>query len=315
MSPPGRPKGECRSAQHEGAPLTTPGRPTDEDRSAQHEGGTPASAATPALPPVVFSHGNGFPAGTYRVMLDSVRERGFEVSAVEKFGHDPDYPVTDNWPHLVRQLADFARQAVRSAGQPAFLVGHSLGGFLSLMCAARHPELARGVLLMDSPLIGGWRAGTLGLVKRTPLMKSLSPGTVSRRRRHVWQDREAVFEHFRGKKAFARWDVQVLRDYIDHGTFMAQDARVLAFDRDVETAIYDTLPHNLGALLRREPLKCPAAFIGGRQSREMKQVGLALTRQVTRGRLMMLDGSHLFPMEKPLASAAAIEAALRNMLA
>jgi hypothetical protein len=27
---------------------------------------------------------------------------------------------------------------------------------------------------------------------------------------------------------------------------------------------------------------------------------------------MMLDGSHLFPMEKPIATAAAIEAALRN---
>ncbi|MEP7300064.1 MAG: ABC-type transport auxiliary lipoprotein family protein [Caldimonas sp.] len=38
MSPPGRPKGEYRSAQHEGAPLSPPGRPKDEYRSAQHEG-------------------------------------------------------------------------------------------------------------------------------------------------------------------------------------------------------------------------------------------------------------------------------------
>jgi hypothetical protein len=28
----------------------------------------------------------------------------------------------------------------------------------------------------------------------------------------------------------------------------------------------------------------------------------------------MLDGSHLFPMEKPIATAAAVEAALRNLL-
>jgi hypothetical protein len=28
---------------------------------------------------------------------------------------------------------------------------------------------------------------------------------------------------------------------------------------------------------------------------------------------MMLDGSHLFPMEKPIATAAAIEATLRNI--
>ena len=39
MSPPGRPKGEYRSAQHEGGPMSPPGRPKGECRSAQHEGG------------------------------------------------------------------------------------------------------------------------------------------------------------------------------------------------------------------------------------------------------------------------------------
>jgi pimeloyl-ACP methyl ester carboxylesterase len=87
---------------------------------------------------------------------------------------------------------------------------------------------------------------------------------------------------------------------------------VLGFDRGVETAIYNTLPDNLDRLLRRHPLKMPVAFIGGRGSQEMKQVGMAMTEQVTRGRVMMLDGSHLFPMEKPVATAAAIEAALRG---
>ena len=42
---------------------------------------------------------------------------------------------------------------------------------------------------------------------------------------------------------------------------------------------------------------------------------MAMTQQVTHGRMMMLDGSHLFPMEKPMATAAAVEAALRNLMA
>jgi hypothetical protein len=45
----------------------------------------------------------------------------------------------------------------------------------------------------------------------------------------------------------------------------------------------------------------------------MRQVGKELTHQVVKGRVMMLDGSHLIPMEKPLATAAAIEASLRNL--
>lgn len=266
---------------------------------------------------LVFSHGNSFPASTYRVMLDSLRARGFDVSAIEKYGHDPAYPVTDNWPHLVRQLADFARAQVRAGERAPLLVGHSLGGILSLMCAALHPELASGVVLLDSPVVAGWRARGLGLAKRTPgLMERISPSQVARRRRNGWQGREAVFEHFRAKKVFAAWDPQVLHDYVDHGTFDADGTWQLAFDPAIESRIYDTLPHNIATVLRQHPLQCPVAFVGGLQSRELRQVGgIEGTRRIARGRVMMIDGTHLFPMEKPLATAAAVEACLRAMAA
>ena len=277
---------------------------------------------TSSKPLIIFSHGNSFPASTYGVLFQGLRSRGFQVKAIEKFGHDPRYPVTSNWPNLVQQLADFTSEQVEKTGQAAFLVGHSLGGFLSLMCAARNPVLGgqpvRGVLLIDSPILGGWRAAALSVAKRAQLVGSISPGAISRKRRHQWLDQAEALAHFRSKKAFARWDEQVLRDYIENGTHDAQgdgnNQRLLSFDRDVETAIYNTLPDNLEGLLKRHPLKCPVAFIGGRQSVEMKQVGMAMTEKVTRGRIMMLDGSHLFPMEKPVATAAAIEAALRNLM-
>lgn len=274
---------------------------------------------------IIFSHANSFPASTYGVLFKSLRARGYAVRAPEKFGHDPAYPVTSNWPHLVQQLADFAAPEIERHGQPAWLVGHSLGGFLSLMCAARHPALGghgvKGVLLLDSPVLGGWRARAVELAKRTQLVGSISPGKISRKRRNAWPDAQAAFDHFAHKKAFARWEPQVLRDYIAHGTHDETTAqgtrRVLGFERDVETAIYNTLPHNLDRLLRRHPLPCPVAFIGGTESLEMKQVGMAMThRLVGRDhpeRLLMVEGSHLFPMEKPQETAAAIDAALRSL--
>ncbi len=268
----------------------------------------PAPMAT-----IVFSHANSFPLGTYRVLFEHLRARGFTVSGVERFGHDPRYPVSSNWPHLVQQLADFAAGQQQTSGEPVFLVGHSLGGFLSVMAAARHPELARGVLLIDSPLVGGWRASAVGVAKGAQILGALSPGRISRARRNAWASNEEALEHFRRKKIFARWDPEVLRDYVAHGLIDQEGKRVLAFQREVETQIYNTLPHNLDALLRRHPLRCPAAFIGGRASAEMRQVGMALTERITRGRTMMLDGSHLFPMEQPRATAAAIEATLLNL--
>mgnify|MGYP003385707328 CR=1 FL=1 len=266
-----------------------------------------------SLPQIIFSHANSFPASTYRVLFDDLRQRGFTVKAPEKFAHDSRYPVTDNWRHLVQQLADFAQAEVDGAGEPAFLVGHSLGGFLSLMAAARHPQLAAGVVLIDSPVLGGWRANALGMAKTTQLIGAISPGSVSRQRRNSWPDADAAFEHFRHKKMFSRWDPRVLRDYVEHGTHEQDGKRVLSFDRAIETAIYNTLPHNLDRLLRRNPLKCPVAFIGGSHSVELKQIGMAMTEKVTQGRIMMLDGSHLFPMERPSATAAAIEASLLSL--
>jgi pimeloyl-ACP methyl ester carboxylesterase len=133
---------------------------------------------------MIFSHANSFAASTYSVLFKSLRARGFKVNAIEKFGHDNKYPVTNNWPHLVQQLIDFTQVQVDKSAQPVFLVGHSLGGLLSLMAAARAPQLVRGVLLVDSPVLGGWRATTLGVIKSAQLVGSFSPGTVSRKRRN-----------------------------------------------------------------------------------------------------------------------------------
>ena len=105
----------------------------------------------------------------------------------------------------------------------------------------------------------------------------------------------------------------MLADYIEHGTHAREGQQVLSFDREIETAIYNTIPDKIERMLKRHPLKCPVAFIGGTHSREMRLGGMSNLPQITKGRLMMLDGSHLFPMEKPLATAAAVEAALRNL--
>jgi pimeloyl-ACP methyl ester carboxylesterase len=169
------------------------------------------------------------------------------------------------------------------------------------------------VLLIDSPLLGGWRATTLGVIKHAQLVGSFSPGAVSRKRRHRWPSAEEALAHFQHKKAFAQWDPQVLADYVNLTMHELDGEWALGFDRDVETAIYNTLPDNLDRLVRRHPLQCPVAFIGGTQSAEMKQVSMGMTEKLVQGRIMMLEGSHLFPMEKPLATAAAIEASLRGL--
>jgi pimeloyl-ACP methyl ester carboxylesterase len=252
---------------------------------------------------LVFSHANGFPAGTYRLLFEAWRQAGWRVEAIEKIGHDPRYPVTSNWPRLRDQLIDFITE--RQAG-PAWLVGHSLGGLLSLLAASRRPELARGVVLLDSPVITGWQAHTLRALKLSGLAARLGPGKVSRSRRHEWPSAQAAHQHFAAKTIFSRWDARVLHDYIQAGTHPGPAGAHLAFERDIETRIYNTLPHHLGGVLRRHPPQCPVHFIGGTASVEMRQAGLEGTRRITHGRMQWLEGSHLFPFEQPDQTAAAV---------
>ena len=271
-------------------------------------------------PTLVFSHANGFPAGTYRQLFDIWRDAGWRVLAVEQFGHDPAFPVTSNWPRLRDQLIHHIDS---HAPQGAFLVGHSLGGLLSLLAASKRPDLAQGLVMLDSPVFTGWRSHTVQMLKRSQLIQRLGPGKVSATRRHSWPSRQAAHDHFAAKPKFARWAPGVLDDYIHSGMRPAPgksdqsaqngEALVLGFTREVETRIYNTLPHHLGQVLRRHPLRCPVGFIAGTRSTEVRQGGIEGARRLAGDNLLWLEGSHLYPMERPQETAQAVLTLLQRL--
>lgn len=257
-----------------------------------------------------FSHANGFPAPIYRTIFAELSD-DYDVRYIERIGHDPRFPVTSDWPHLVDELLE---DVGRQYDAPVWLVGHSLGGYLSLMAALKRPHWVRGVLMLDSPIVAGWRASVLRVSQWTGLDERLSPAAATRNRRVHWASRDEVWRHFHAKPAFARWDERILSDYVDFGIpqTAADGARSLAFDRHIEYRIYRTLPRTLGARLAHGA-PVPIGFIAGTHSKEIRQVGLDATRRATRGRLEWLEGTHLFPMEKPIETARAVQRILRSL--
>jgi pimeloyl-ACP methyl ester carboxylesterase len=264
-----------------------------------------ARQAAPGRGTIVFTHANGFPAGTYRVLFEAWRSAGWRVLAHEKFGHDPGYPIASGWARLRDELLAFVE---REAGAgPVALVGHSFGGYLSLLAASKKPALASAVVLLDAPIVAGWRAHGFRMLKATGLIERGGPGKVAARRRTHWPSAAALREHLEGKPVFARWDRAVFEDYLRCGFVPAPDGGMtLAFEREVERRIYNSLPHHVSALLARHPLRCPVGFVGGTRSAENRQLGLAYVRRLAGPRWRWIEGSHLFPMERPAATAKAV---------
>lgn len=256
-----------------------------------------------------FVHANSYPAGTYRVFFDHLRKH-YQVEALDMHAHNPAYPVRNGWAELVQELLDELR--ARYTG-PVVLVGHSMGGMLSLMAAKAAPQAVRCVVLLDAPVVAGWRAALLRLAKQIGVDKRFSPARTSENRRNLWPDAQAAFDHYAAKPMFAAWPPEVLRDYVEHGLVSHPQGVTLRFTREIETAVYRGLPHTLGALTKRA-FPVPVGFVGGADSVECRQAGLAATRRLTGRHFVQLPGGHLFPMESPAAAASAVHKMILSLI-
>jgi pimeloyl-ACP methyl ester carboxylesterase len=261
-----------------------------------------------SLPILHFVHANSYPSATYRQFFGHLAPH-YAVQCLPMHAHDPRYPVRNGWRYLMQELLD---DLVARYDRPVILVGHSMGGMLALMVAKERPDLVRCVVLLDSPVVAGWRAVLLRMAKAAGVDQRFGPAKFSARRRNVWPDAEAAFDHYASKSLFSVWPPSVLRDYIDVGLASHPRGVTLRFTRETETAVYRTLPHHLGRLTRRFPV--PVGFIGGEQSVECRQAGLKATRRLVGSHFRLLPGGHLFPMESPAVAAAAVHHMLGSLL-
>jgi pimeloyl-ACP methyl ester carboxylesterase len=223
---------------------------------------------------------------------------GFDVRYVNTIGHDPRYPVTDSWPHLVTELIEH----VERHGEPVIGVGHSLGGYLTVRAAVKRPELFRALVLLDSPILVPWKAAVLWLVKRAGLADYFTPAGVTRGRRAAWPSSDEAYAHFRDRKPFRDFDPDCLRDYVTLGMRPCAEGVCLAFDPSIEYGIYRTFPH---VLAKEVPaLSVPAGLVYGSESADARLLGLSTSLAYLR--VARIEGGHLFPFERPEAAARAI---------
>ncbi|MDQ7732912.1 alpha/beta hydrolase [Halomonas sp. SpR1] len=266
------------------------------------------SADAASRPRLVFAHANGFPGLSYRSLLNPLAET-FDLHPVDRLGHHPDYPVNHNWGNLVDELLSYLPES----DTPLLGVGHSLGGTLMAMAADRQPERFCGVIMLDPPLMLGTDAWAMKAAKRFGFVDRVTPAGKTLGRRTVWPSREAMATSLGRRGLFRRFTPTALNDYIEAGTRLLDDGSAeLTFDTQIEVEIFRHLPDHLSRLPKR--LGVPLELVAGTESdlltasriKRLKRKGLTVSE---------VPGTHMFPMEHPDETRAAILAAWQRLSA
>jgi pimeloyl-ACP methyl ester carboxylesterase len=247
---------------------------------------------------VFFAHANGFPSATYAKLFEALAPE-YRVDHLEMHGHDPRFPVNDNWDNLVDELLHH----LASLEQPVWGVGHSLGGVLHYHAALRRPELYRGVVMLDSPVLTLADRLVIRAAKRFGFIDRITPAGRTLGRREAFHDLEEARAYFSGKALFRRFDPDCLEAYVRHGLADSGGGSGLRlrFDPATEISIYRSVPHSSPG--RPRQLQVPLAMVRGRHSKVVLPHHTRLIRAMPRGEFMSLPGGHMFPLERPRETA------------
>lgn len=219
----------------------------------------------------------------------------YDYCFIDRIGHNPLFPVTENWHYLVDEvIASIEEQAT----QPIIAIGHSLGGVLSLVAAIEKPDLFKAVVMIDSPLLGRFKSNVVRLAKALGIIDRVTPAFRTRGRRENWQNKEQLLAYLKNRDLFKTFAPECLRDYIEYGLRKTEDGYVLRFDRHIEYLIFRTIPHTLHEYEGK--LTVPAALIYGDKSTVIDRLDIRNMKKNYNILSVKMNGTHMLPMESPV---------------
>ncbi|MFK7828350.1 MAG: alpha/beta fold hydrolase [Congregibacter sp.] len=251
---------------------------------------------------LLFAHANGYPPESYRQLFDNLAGQ-FAINAIE---HRPLWggrvpPKNLRWQLFVDDLL----AAMRGLGsQAVWVMGHSMGATIATFAAARHPEMFKGLILMDPVFLPGRFIWSTRLIPKRHLNK-LPMVRKALNRPEYFASLDDAFAFYRPKTAFRDLSDAALRDYVAASKSPVDDKGVrLRYSGDWEAAVYRTVPHVKAAIRR---LEVNTLGLRGSASDTLNlQMWQRWQRWQPKARLLEVPGGHLFPLEYPREAAESV---------
>jgi len=252
-----------------------------------------------------FVHANGFPVESYQTLIDYFPKQ-YQVVGKSKYGHEPAFPVENNWQPQVDELIIYVKEQLALHNQQQLIsVGHSFGGVIAFIAACQQPHLFKGLVMIDSPVITGTTALITKYIKRTKLIDKFSPAGKSKTRRTHWPLGTDIAKLFARRSLFKNFDKRCLNDYINHGIVERNNQQELAFSAEIETEIFRHLPENLSSY--KNKLTIPTTFLFAKDAPVFPHSYLKRFAKLnSKMKMDSFPGGHMFPLERPEEAAALI---------
>lgn len=262
--------------------------------------------------PVHFLHGNGFSALTLSGVAAGLPD-DWPLWLTDVPGHggsqQPKHRMPD-WPAMALSVAQALRQNLAGQG-PAIGIGHSMGGVITLLAAARQPQLFKRIILLDpvlfSPelILGQQVMRVTGAWKRSALVRSVS------NRRQRWPSAADMLQDLQQKTLYRHWQTEVLQAFVDSGSFDCQGERQLSCDPRWEGAIFGSYPRGLWHAVRH--VKVPVDILVADNSYGfIRKSARRAARVNDHIRWQRFGHSHCFPMEQPAETSERILAIIND---
>lgn len=171
-------------------------------------------------PPLLLLHATGFLAALWRGVAEELSAH-YDIYAMDARGHGRSGRPQSSY-SFQEMAADVAAVLDAHSHRDVYLAGHSMGGGLAVVTAARRPDLVRRIFAVE-PILP------------TPVTRSEASrpsdgrdlATAARKRRPGFASRQDVAERWRDRPPFDVWDSAVFDDYVEAGFEEQPDGTVL----------------------------------------------------------------------------------------
>lgn len=256
--------------------------------------------------PVVFTHATGMHGRVWQPVVAALGEAATAIS-LDARGHGDSAPPPD----LDFAWSGFALDVlavVDGLGLDRPIgVGHSSGGAALFLAEQARPGTFSGLYCFEPTVIAA--DPPLGRDRQNWLAAG------ARRRREVFESREAAYENYAAKPPFSGVDPAALAAYVGHGFVDLPEGRVRLKCRGEHEALVNEMATAHDAYPHLSEIACPVVLVHGEGTEGFGPALIAAqAERLADVRIEVIPGvGHLGPLEDPTALAQSIRRFLTEL--